>query len=98
MTQAPRTVDPDRIPETVCDGPFNVLYSSGRATLTFTHTRPQTGPLLEQGEIMNENVVRARIVFSMENLVSLRDVLNSMLPSNASTDHAAASSGGTKLH
>jgi hypothetical protein len=48
MTQAPRTVDPDRIPETVCDGPFNVLYSSGRATLTFTHTRPQTGPSLSK--------------------------------------------------
>ena len=38
--------DPDAIQETLCDGPFNVSATAGRATITFTHVRPKIEPLL----------------------------------------------------
>jgi hypothetical protein len=57
------------------------IFSGGnRATLTFTHLRAKAGPLLDQSTTDFEAIVRARIVFSMDNLVALKRSLNQMLP------------------
>ena len=78
MTE-PVTVDPDNVPETLCVGKFNVSTSvGGLITFTFTHARPKAGPLLDAHRIDEENVVRARIVTTMENAVGLMNILESM--------------------
>jgi hypothetical protein len=96
--KTPPIIDPHAIPETVCDGPFNVLYGWGRATITFTHVRPKAAPLFEKGEVQAEAIVRARIAFSWENLVALKKLLNDMIPDKPPEGGLAVSSGGNKLH
>jgi hypothetical protein len=82
MVQPPRprkalTVsDPEFVPEILCDGRFNITPKGSFATLTFTHERPKPGPLLEDGRLEYESVVRARIVISLNSLVAFRDLLN----------------------
>ena len=90
--------DPNAIPETVCDGPLNVQFGDGRATITLTHLRAKTVPLLERGQIDLEAIVRARIVFSMGNLIALKNLLNQLIPDKPPTEGAAAASGGASLH
>ena len=68
--------DPDRVHETFCDGPFNILAMGSFAHLTFTTMRRKTEPLFRDGTIEHEGTVRARIVITTENLVALRDLLN----------------------
>ncbi|WP_338822088.1 hypothetical protein WDM22_38375 [Bradyrhizobium septentrionale] len=100
MEQAkdPPCVDPDCVPETLCLGKFNVMFNQmGLATLTFTHPRAKTGPLLDQGQIEDEGVVRARIVTSSENMVAMRDLLNSLLKDTPAAP-ATTSAGGGKLN
>ncbi|MGQ0681259.1 hypothetical protein [Bradyrhizobium sp.] len=46
------------------------------ATLIFTTVRAKAGPLVNAGVFEHENVVRARIVTPLEQLVALRDMLN----------------------
>jgi hypothetical protein len=92
-TQQPKAADPYNIPETVCDGPFNVQFGGNRATLTFTHLRAKAGPLLDQSTTDFEVIVRARIVFSMDNLVALKNSLNQMLPDPPPAEGAAATVG-----
>ena len=55
-------------------------FGGNRATLTFTHLRAKAGTLLDQSTTDFEVIVRARIVFSMDNLVALKRSLNQMLP------------------
>jgi hypothetical protein len=91
-------VDPHAIPETLCDGPFNVAAVRGRATLTFTHVRPKAGPLLSTGEIEAEAIVRARISFSWENLLALKKLLNDLIPDRPPEKPVAGSGGGMTMH
>ena len=93
----PQTADPDRVPETLCDGPFNVSFGGGRALLTCTHPRAKAGPLVDRGQVEIELIVRARIAFSMDNLVALRDLLNRLVPRDPPAEGAAAS-GGANIH
>jgi hypothetical protein len=67
--QEPPASDPDNVPETL--GRFNLAVGPGPlATLTFTHVRNKTGPLIDQSQIDPESVVRARIVTTLENLAA----------------------------
>jgi hypothetical protein len=76
----PSGIDPHNIPETLCLGKFNLSFSAaGLATLTFTHVRPKPGPLFESNTVEDEYVVMARIVTTTDNLIALRDVLNTVL-------------------
>jgi hypothetical protein len=71
--------DPDNVPETMCDGQFNVTVAGSLATLTFTHTRRDVTAMFRDGRIVPKSVVRARIVTSMNNLTALRDLLNRII-------------------
>jgi len=78
MTDSPKitAIDPHTIPETLCEGPFNISWAGRLGTLTFMHTRPKLSALMEEpSRIEPENVVVARIVMSVENLLALRDLL-----------------------
>ena len=87
-------IDPDNVPETLCDGVFNLHLQSGFAHLTFTHARPDVGPLFE-GTIAHHSIVRARIVTPLPNLIALKELLDRVL---IDTDAAptTAASGGTR--
>jgi hypothetical protein len=89
-----KAVDPHLIPETVCDGPFNLQVTGSRGTLTFTHLRTKTSVLLASGQVDVEAVVRARIVTSLSNLVALRDLLNQLLPDKSPKLDAALHGAG----
>lgn len=85
-------IDPDNIAETLCLGQINVQAGPGPlATLTFTNPRSQAGPLFAQGTILNEAVVRARIVVTAEQLVGLRDLLDQVLQKPASVQEGTPS-------
>jgi hypothetical protein len=43
--QQPEVVDPDNVPETLCEGSFNISFTGPLAVITFTHLRPEAGPL-----------------------------------------------------
>jgi hypothetical protein len=73
----PEVIDPDNIPEILCDGQFNVRIIGQFVTLTFTHVRPEPTALFK-GDVFPKAVVRARIVTTIDNLEALRDLLNSM--------------------
>jgi hypothetical protein len=90
----PKAVDPDTVPETVCDGPFNVHVGGNRVTITLTHLRAKPADLLERGQMETEAVVRARIVFSLANLVALRDLLNRLIPDKRAKADAVGGAGG----
>lgn len=72
-------VDPDRVRETLCLGPHNVALTGNVVTITFTHARPKVRTLLTNGTIDVENVVRARIVSTVEQASALRDSINTIL-------------------
>lgn len=87
-------VDPDNVPETLCMGKFNIAFAAGGlATLTFTHVRPKVGPLLDEGSIEEESVVRARIVTNIDNLVALRDLLNNVIRQDSAPTTVTGGSG-----
>src|SRR3954468_21620747 len=75
----PPAVDPDNIPETLCVGRFSIFLNGPLGTLTFTHVRPQAGPMIDHETNKFESVVRARIVTTVDNLMALRDLLNTTL-------------------
>ncbi|MBX9711833.1 MAG: hypothetical protein K2X60_12435 [Xanthobacteraceae bacterium] len=85
--------DPDNVPETLCVGKFNVSVTGPLALITFTHGRPQTTQLLDNGVVELESVVRARIVTTTDNLVALRDLLNGMLKDAPAATPATAGTG-----
>jgi hypothetical protein len=94
----PPVIDPDNVPETLCIGKFNIaIGATGFATLTFTHVRPKANALLDRTQIEEETVVRARIVTSTQNLVALRDTLNSLIKDEPGFP-AIASGGSRKLN
>jgi hypothetical protein len=94
----PRVADPDNVPETLCDGQFNLTITGPLATITFTHVRPQADPLFA-GSLSPESIVRARIVTPIPNLIALRDLLNTMLQAvNTDTAAPAPATGGTTRH
>jgi hypothetical protein len=74
--QGPTITDPDNVPETLCDGQFNVAVHGPFATLTFTQMRAEPDALFKNGTINPQVVVRARITITQEKLVALRDLLN----------------------
>jgi hypothetical protein len=61
-------IDPDNVPETWCDGQINMVVINGNVAITFTCARSAPGPLLAQGKIEFEVVVRARILMSSDQL------------------------------
>ncbi len=73
------TIDPDNVAEMICLGKFNIQLGGPYATLLFTHPRARVGPLVDEGKLVIESVVRARIVISIDNLVAMRDLLNNLL-------------------
>jgi hypothetical protein len=93
----PPTIDPDNVPETLCDGRFYLTWSGTQlATLTFTQVRPDAGPLFDENAVHDRFVVRARIVMSLPNLIALRDVLNRSVQEGEVPTSAAA--GGPVRH
>jgi hypothetical protein len=96
----PPAIDPDCVPETLCDGPVNVQWTGGRAVITFTHARAKPGPLFEKGENQIEAIVRARIATSVDTLLGIRDLLNRLFPADKPIDKTTTSGGGaaTRLH
>lgn len=97
--QIPRPLvsDPDNVPETVCDGQFNLSVSGQLATLTFTHVRPNATQLF-QGAVNPGAIVRARIVLTVQNLVALRDLLSANVQTVVSDKTPAPATGGTTKH
>jgi hypothetical protein len=96
MTEDPLTVDPDNVPETLCIGKFNLASGPGPLmTLTLTNIRPKVGPLIDSNKIEHQSIVRARIVTTLDNLIALRDLLNSSIQQ---TPGPSASSGAYKPH
>ena len=93
--QGPTVTDPDNVPETFCDGQFNVTVHGPFAILTFTQVRPEPGALFKDGTVNTQAVVRARIMITLDKLVALRDLLNRIIkqpdipapPAGASTGH-----------
>jgi hypothetical protein len=97
VPQEPPAVDPDNVPETLCIGRLNLSVGPGPlATLTFTHVRNKTGPLIDNSQIEPESVVRARIVTTLENLAALKDLLNTVIQDPASP--AASAGGASKMN
>ena len=87
-------VDPDHVPETLCDGRLHIHAHGPLATLTFTHARPRATDLFV-GTINNEEVVRARITMTLNNFVALRDLLDRVIQS---PDTPTPAAGGATKH
>jgi hypothetical protein len=94
-TGIPPVVDPDSVPETLCDGPFNLHITGPLACLTFAHARSDPGPMFASGILETKSIVRARIVTTIPNLIALKDLLNRMLVDADSTP-PATTGGGTR--
>jgi len=91
-------IDPDNVPEIICDGGFNVQWAGSRATITFTHNRARTKPLLEDGQLEFDAVVRARIATSIDNILALRDLLNRIFPEGQSIEAPTGGTAGGSMH
>jgi hypothetical protein len=94
-TQQPAVIDPDSVPETLCDGQFYIHGSGPFVTLTFTHLRPDAGPMFADDQLALRQIVRARIVMTVGNVVALRDLLSRVLEN---PDRSPAAAGGTAVH
>ena len=94
--QQPPAVDPNNVPETLCNGMFNLTWQRDLGILTFTHPRPQVGPLFANGTLTDEYIVRARIVMNSANITALRDFLSKKVKSSA--DGPSSGSGGETQH
>src|ERR1700747_1501428 len=94
--QKPRTVDPDNVPETLCNGSFYLTWQGDIGILTFSHPSPQVGPLFANGTITDEHIVRARIVMNSANIIALRDFLREKVKSSA--DSPSSGAGGETQH
>lgn len=78
----PTTIDPDNVPEILCEGRYNVHALGQIAVITFAHFRPDAHALLDDGKVQHTAVVRARIAMSLSSLVLLRDLLNRTIQEN----------------
>src|SRR5262245_18754131 len=90
-SQKPEVIDPDCVPEVICDGQFNVSITGNLATLTFTHVRPDPTMMFREARIEPKSVVRARVVITLPNLAALRDLLNRVIQT---PDTPAPAAGG----
>jgi hypothetical protein len=95
QSQHPPVEDPDNVPETICDGQFNVSTIGGLATLTFTHVRPDPSAMFRDARLNMKSIVRARIVITLANLAALRDLLNQVIQA---PDTPAPPAGGPTRH
>lgn len=86
-------VDPDSVPEALCDGRFYFHPHGGLGTLTFTTSRPTPGNLAD-GKVVTQNVVRARITMPLDNFAALREMLKQVIIPGAPPSTGGA--GGTK--
>jgi hypothetical protein len=94
----PPAIDPDNIPETLCIGKFSLSPGPGPlVTLTFTNVRNRAPELIGANRVVQDSVVRARIVTTTENLVALRDLLNTSIQEQHGAP-AAGSGGANKLN
>src|SRR5271167_1860695 len=89
---SPQIIDPDHVPETLCEGPVNVSVIGPLACLTFTQIRPEVGPMFATGALNLQAIVRARIAMTPTQLIGLRDLLNQMTGPNPPP---AATAGAT---
>jgi len=96
--QAPSSpvVDPDNVPELVCNGQFNVSVRGNLATLTFTQVRPDAAQMFAQEVMVSQAVVRARIVLPLANLKALVDLLTTATHKWSANSAATATGGSTK--
>jgi hypothetical protein len=71
------TLDPDNVPELLCEGPANIHWLGQLVTMTFTHVRPDATRLFgAQSAVIPEQVVRARVTMSLPNIIGLRELLD----------------------
>ena len=91
----PPVVDPNSVPETLCDGRFYIHPHGNLATLTFTHERP-TPASLGAGKLKLEGVVRARITMPLDNFAALRNLLNDTIKDGGSQIPAGGAASPTK--
>ena len=90
-----QTIDPDHVPETLCNGMFYLTWSGDLATLTFTHTRPKAAALFGSDNVEDEQIVRARIVMNSSGMGALRDLLTRSIKGSGESPTAGAA-GETK--
>jgi hypothetical protein len=82
MPPLPTARDPHSVPETVCNGPFNLAISGSLAIFTFTSIRPDPQELLYGASPPKLSaVVTARLVLPVEALTDLRNVIDQTLAS-----------------
>jgi hypothetical protein len=91
-------IDPDNVPEILCDGQFNLAIAGHLAMLTFTHARPDATQMFANGTLVSTAIVQARIVITMENLIALRDFLNTRVQSIEAARQTAPATGGSTKH
>ncbi len=91
-------IDLDRVPDTLCDGPFNIAVFGPLVTITFTHIRPDVSQVFANANFVPSAVVRARIVLTLQNLTALKDTLNAFIQTAAATDTPATATGGATKH
>ena len=94
----PPVIDPDNVPETLCDGQFNLSVLGQIAILTFTHLRPDATQMFAKTTIVPTAVVRARIAFNLKNLVALRDFLNTHVQTTPTGIRPTSATGGATKH
>src|SRR4051812_32214013 len=99
MPDNPKVTDPDGAPETLCDGRFHLYFHGRLATLTLTHNRPAPADMFA-GNMVMEEVVRARVTLTLENLTALRDLLNDVIKTREtqSTESTTNATGGGTKH
>jgi hypothetical protein len=98
QVQNPPVSDPDNVPETLCDGQFNLSGTAHLATLTFTHNRPNATEMFANATLNPTAVVRARIVLTPPNLLALRDFLAANVKDVVPAEGAAPATGGATKH
>ena len=96
--QLTTVVDPDSVPETLCDGPFNIYVLGPLATITFTHIRPDVSQVFAKATFVPNAVVRARIVLNLQNLAALKDTLNAFIQTASTSETPAPATGGATKH
>jgi hypothetical protein len=98
QAQHPPVSDPDSVPETLCDGQFNLSFSGPLATLTFTHVRPDATQMFANAAHVPTAIVRARIVLTVQNLLALRDFLHTNVQVSEASGSPAPATGGATRH
>src|SRR4051812_12841083 len=95
MADNPKVSDPDSVPQTLCDGRFHLYFHGRLATLTLTQNRPVPADMFA-GSMVMEEVVRARVTMTLENVTALRDLLNDVIKTREtqSTESPTNATGG----